>query len=102
MPSDPSPAGEPGASAVHLPAVPPPLPPGLLEPWRVIAAGALAWLVVTILSFTVAGLQDWRPVCIAGLATGLLGTSIFLWQKSAAQRGARGAQVGLTFGRKRD
>jgi Protein of unknown function (DUF2530) len=102
MPSDPSPAGRPGSPAAHLPPEPPPLPPGLLEPWRVIAAGALAWLVVTILSFTVAGLQDWRPVCIAGLATGLLGTSIFLWQKSAAQRGARGAQVGLTFGRKRD
>ncbi|MGB3481334.1 MAG: DUF2530 domain-containing protein [Mycobacterium sp.] len=80
---------------------PPPLPPGLLEPWRVIAVGIAAWLVVTVLSFTVSALHEWRPVSIAGLATGLVGTSIYLWQRSAAQRGARGAQTGLTIGKKR-
>lgn len=76
---------------------PPPLPPGLLEPWRVIAVGAAAWVVVIALAFTVPALHGWRPVSIAGLATGLIGTSIFLWQRSAAQRGARGAQTGLTI-----
>ncbi|CAN5315433.1 DUF2530 domain-containing protein [soil metagenome] len=100
MPTDPTPVGQPGEPAPRPAPEPPPLPPALLEPWRVIAAGALAWTVVTILSFTVSALEEWRPVCLAGLATGILGTSIFLWQKSAAQRGARGAQVGLTFGRK--
>ena len=75
---------------------PPPLPPGLLEPWRVIAAGAAVWVVVAVLAFTVPALHEWRPVSIAGLATGVVGTSIFLWQRSAAQRGARGAQTGLT------
>jgi len=97
MSSDPPSTGQTGESVVHPPE-PPPLPPGLLEPWPVIVAGALAWLVVTVLAFTVSALQDWRPVCIAGLATGLLGTAIFLWQKSAARRGARGAQVGFTVG----
>jgi Protein of unknown function (DUF2530) len=83
------------------PPEPPPLPPGLLEPWRVIAAGAVAWVVVAVLSFTVPALQDWRPVSIAGLATGVLGTAIFLWQKSAVQRGVRGAQTGITIRRNR-
>lgn len=100
MSSDPAATGQTGESAVQPPE-PPSLPPGLLEPWRVIAAGALVWLVATILAFTISALEDWRPVCLAGLATGLLGTSIFLWQKSAARRGSRGAQTGLTVGENR-
>lgn len=80
----------------------PPLPPGLLEPWRVIAVGAAAWLVITGLAFFVPALESWRPVSLAGLATGVLGTSIFLWQRQAAQRGSRGAQTGLTIGEKRN
>jgi len=82
--------------------VPPPLPPGLLEPWRVIAVGAAAWLVVTALAFLVPALESWRPVSLAGLGTGLLGTSIFVWQRRAAQRGSRGAQTGLAVGEKRN
>jgi len=58
----------------------------------VIAAG---WLVAAVLAFTVPGLHDWRPVTVAGLGVGVLGTSIFLWQRSAVRRGARGAQRGL-------
>jgi len=77
------------------PVTPPPLPTGLTEPWRVIAAGAAGWLVATILAFTVPELASWRPICIAGLGVEVLGTSIFLWQLSAARRGARGAQTGL-------
>lgn len=71
---------------------PPELPAVLLEPWIVIAIGALAWLVATVAAFAVPGLEDWRPVTVAGLGTGLLGTSIFVWQSHAARRGARGAQ----------
>ncbi len=74
---------------------PPALPAALLEPWPVIAVGALLWLVVTLAAFTIAELETWRPICVAGLATGVVGTSIFLWQRSAARRGARGAQTGL-------
>lgn len=74
---------------------PPPLPAALLEVWPVIAVGALAWLIATVVAFTVPHLAGWRPVTLAGLGVGLLGTGIFLWQRDASRRGARGAQIGL-------
>jgi hypothetical protein len=74
---------------------PPPLPASLLEVWPVVAAGALAWLVAAVAAFTVPVLETWRPVTVAGLGVGLLGTGIFLWQRDAARRGARGAQTGF-------
>lgn len=75
--------------------VPPTLQAPLTAPWRVIAVGALAWLVATVAAFAVPGLQPWRPLTVAGLAVGLLGTVIFLWQRDASRRGTRGAQTGL-------
>jgi hypothetical protein len=74
---------------------PPPLPAALLQPWPVIVAIAACWLVAVALAFTVPGLHDWRPVTVAGLGVGVLGTSIFLWQRRAARHGSRGAQSGL-------
>jgi hypothetical protein len=74
---------------------PPTLPAILLEPWPVIVVLALAWLIATVAAFTVAALQDWRPVTVAGLGVGLLGTIIFVWQRRAVRRGSRGAQSGL-------
>ncbi|OBI89317.1 DUF2530 domain-containing protein [Mycobacterium asiaticum] len=74
---------------------PPPLPPALLAVWPVIAVGALGWLVAVAAAFLIPSLQTWRPVSIAGLGVGVLGTSIFVWQLAAARRGARGAQSGL-------
>jgi hypothetical protein len=74
---------------------PPPLPAPLLEIWPVIATGALAWLVAAVAAFAVPALETWRPVTLAGLGVGLLGTGIFLWQRQAARRGARGAQTGF-------
>ena len=91
-----------GPSASADTPTPPPLPAGLLEPWRVIAIGAAAWLVIMVLAFSVPAMETWRPVSVAGLGTGVLGTSIFLWQRRAAQRGARGAQKGLTIGENRN
>jgi hypothetical protein len=75
---------------------PPPLPAVLLDPWPIIAIGALAWLLAAVAAFAVPALTSWRPLTLAGLAVGVLGTSIFLWQRTAARRGARGAQSGLT------
>ncbi|MDQ2637844.1 MAG: DUF2530 domain-containing protein [Actinomycetota bacterium] len=75
--------------------VPPPLPQALLNPWPVIAVIAAGWVIAAVLSFTVPGLAEWRPYTVAGLGVGALGTSIFLWQRSAVRRGARGAQSGL-------
>ncbi|MCW2554155.1 MAG: hypothetical protein JWR78_3936 [Mycobacterium sp.] len=77
------------------PPVPPALPEVLLRPWPVIYVIAAGWLVSVVLAFTVPALHDWRPVTVAGLGVGALGTSIFLWQRSAVRRGSRGAQRGL-------
>ncbi|MBY0443101.1 MAG: DUF2530 domain-containing protein [Mycobacteriaceae bacterium] len=74
---------------------PPPLPIGLLSVWPVIVIGALAWLIAAIAAFSLPALANWRPVTVAGLGVGLLGTGIFGWQRAAARRGARGAQEGL-------
>jgi hypothetical protein len=74
---------------------PPPLPAVLLDPWPVIAVGALAWLIATVIVFLTPALATYRPLTLAGLAVGVLGTSIFLLQRDAARRGSRGAQTGL-------
>jgi len=75
---------------------PPALPQILLEPWPVIIVVAACWAIVTILAFAVGGLHEWRPIAVAGLGVGVLGTSIFLLQRRAARRGSRGAQSGLS------
>jgi hypothetical protein len=74
---------------------PPPLPRALRALWPVILAGALGWLVAAVAAFLVPALASWRPLTLAGLGIGVLGTSIFLWQLAAARRGSRGAQSGL-------
>ena len=51
--------------------------------------------LVTGLTFAVPGLECWRPITVAGLGVGALGTAIFLWQRHAVRTGARGAQSGL-------
>jgi hypothetical protein len=83
------------ATPQHEPPVAPELPEVLLRPWPVIYVISAGWLIAVVLAFTVPGLQDWRPTTVAGLGVGVLGTSIFLWQRSAFRRGARGAQSGL-------
>ena len=56
----------------------------------------MLWLLATVAAFTVDACATWRPITLAGLGVGALGTGIFLWQRSAARRGARGAQTGLS------
>lgn len=73
----------------------PPLPAALVHAWPFIALGALGWVVAAAVAFLVPALASWRPVTLAGLGVGLLGTTIFLLQLAAARRGARGAQAGL-------
>ncbi len=61
-----------------------------------IVIGALAWLAAALVAFLIPALAAWRPLTLAGLAVGVLGTSMFLWQRTPDRRGARGAQTGLT------
>ena len=75
---------------------PPALPAVLLKPWPVIVVITAGWLIAIVLAFTVPALHEWRPLTIAGLAVGALGTSIMLWQRRAVRRGSRGAQIGLS------
>ncbi|MDT5184856.1 MAG: hypothetical protein QOI29_3014 [Mycobacterium sp.] len=75
---------------------PPALPAVLLKPWPVIVAITAGWLIATVLAFTVPCLHECRPFAVAGLGVGVLGTSIFLWQRHAVRRGSRGAQSGLS------
>jgi protein-S-isoprenylcysteine O-methyltransferase Ste14 len=84
MPADPSEGPE-----------PPPLPAALLQVWPVIVVGEVAWLVAAVVAFAVPTLDSWRPVTLAGLGVGLLGTGVYLWQRAAVRRGVRGAQTGL-------
>jgi protein-S-isoprenylcysteine O-methyltransferase Ste14 len=74
---------------------PPALPARLLAPVPVIIVVATGWLIAVALAFTVPALHHWRPITVAGLGVGLLGTSIFLLQLRSARRGDRGAQRGL-------
>ncbi|BBZ47847.1 DUF2530 domain-containing protein [Mycobacterium parmense] len=73
----------------------PPLPRALLNAWPFIGVGAAGWTLAALAAFLVPALQSWRPVTLAGLGVGVLGTSIFLLQLAGARRGARGAQTGL-------
>ena len=75
---------------------PPALPAILLKPWPVIVVITAGWLIAGVLAVTVPALYEWRPFTVAGLAVGVLGTSIFLWQRHAVRRGSRGAQSGLS------
>lgn len=93
-PSEPSDPIQPSPCPTAEP-VAPELPAALLNPRPVIATGAALWAIATVTAFTVPALETWRPVTLAGLGVGVLGTSIFLWQLAAARRGSRGAQSGL-------
>jgi hypothetical protein len=66
-----------------------------MNPWPVIAVGAALWALAAIAAFSVPALHSWRPITLAGLAVGVFGLSLFLWQRSAARKGSRGAQTGL-------
>jgi zinc transporter ZupT len=74
---------------------PPPLPPVLLGIRPFFLTGGLAWLVAVAAAFLVPALESWRPIALAGLATGVVGLGVFSLQLAAARRGSRGAQTGL-------
>lgn len=82
--------------AVTDPSNDPLLPGRLTDPRPVIAVGAAAWLVATVVVL-LSG-DRWGgllPICVAGLVLGALGSGLFLLQRRAARRGSRTAQQGL-------
>jgi hypothetical protein len=73
----------------------PELPARLRDPRPAIAVGAALWALAAVGAFALPALEHWRPVTLAGIGVSIFGLSLFLWQRSAARRGARGAQSGL-------
>lgn len=74
----------------------PQLPPRLTDPRPVLAVGSALWLIATVVVW--AGGDRWasaRPVCLMGLAVGLIALVIYLVQRRGARRGDKGAQTGL-------
>ncbi|MBF6092819.1 DUF2530 domain-containing protein [Nocardia cyriacigeorgica] len=74
----------------------PQIPPRLTDPRPVLVVGCALWALATLVVW-VSG-DRWetaRPVCLMGLAVGLLGYTIFLVQRRGARRGDKGAQTGL-------
>lgn len=74
----------------------PELPRALRAPVPVIVVGMIGWVVATVIvALTDLGGDRALPVCLVGLAVGLLGTTIVLVQRAGVRRGDRGAQEGL-------
>lgn len=74
----------------------PELPRALRAPEPLIVVGMIGWVVATVIvAVTDLGGDRALPVCLVGLAVGLLGTTIVLVQRAGVRRGDRGAQEGL-------
>ncbi|QXQ15992.1 DUF2530 domain-containing protein [Skermania piniformis] len=75
----------------------PDIPARFTDPLPVLAVGTVAWLIATaVVWLSGARWAEARPVCLMGLAVGLLGYTIFSVQRAAARRGAKTAQTGLS------
>jgi hypothetical protein len=67
----------------------------LTDPRPVLATGTVVWAVATGVVWTVSRFAAERPLCLMGLAVGLLGYTVFAVQRRSARRGDKGAQLGL-------
>ena len=76
---------------------PPALPPVTTGVWHIALPGTIIWLVAfVVLLFFVPQLQSndamiWLWTCLAGFVTGLLGLSVYWWQRRAARLAKRSA-----------
>ncbi|WP_280424668.1 DUF2530 domain-containing protein [Nocardia carnea] len=74
----------------------PQFPSWLTDPRPVLVSGSVLFAIATLVVWL--GGDRWesaRPVCLMGLAVGLLGYTIFVVQRRGARRGDKGAQTGL-------
>jgi hypothetical protein len=93
-----APLGSPGTvvDVTDAPQVPQ-LPARLTDPRPVLTTGTVLFAIATLIVWASGDRFDEAlPTCIAGLAVGALGTTIFWIQRRAARRGSKGAQSGLT------
>jgi hypothetical protein len=79
---------------------PPPPPPALVDTARVVGVATAVWFVVWagLLVAHWAGarpLDIWFSTTLCGWVLGLMGYSVFRWQRWAARTGRRGAQSGV-------
>lgn len=78
----------------------PDLPPRLTALFPIVIVGTIIWFA----GFAGFAVHDfggghtpsiWLWTCLAGVVISLIGMGIMLWQRNAARRGSRGAQVGI-------
>jgi nicotinamide riboside transporter PnuC len=74
----------------------PPAPPArLVDLWQIVIAGNIVWLVIFVVAlFTGPSILAWTA--FTGMVLGAIGMGIMTWQRSAARRGSRTAQQGLS------
>ena len=76
---------------------PPPLPARWVDAWPLVGLGTALWflafcgLLIAHLGFG-APATEWLWTTLAGWLLGFAGFAVMRWQRSAARRGARGAQ----------
>lgn len=75
---------------------PPPLPRGLADPRPVVAIGTLGWSIAAVGCQATGTPPGWVWTCVVAALLGLLGLIMIHLQYSAAQRGSRTAQRGLS------
>jgi hypothetical protein len=86
---------EPETDGAAGPTSPPPLPPVNAGLAHIVIPGTGLWFVgFVVLLFFTADLRAhdamiWLWTCLAGWVLGLIGLSIYFWQRSAARRGTR-------------
>jgi len=76
---------------------PPPLPQRLLALAPVVCVGTGGWIVVAVALAVARYAFDrtppiWLWTALSGVALGIVGAGIMLWQQRAAERGSRTAQ----------
>jgi hypothetical protein len=74
---------------------PAPLPRSLADPRPLVALGTVAWFATAVVLLVVDRSTEWVWTCLVGGLLGLIGLTMIYLQRTAAQRGSRGAQQGL-------
>lgn len=74
----------------------PPLPRRLADPRPLIVLSTAVWAIAAVVLALTGAPASWVWTCVAGIGLGVVGYGVMAWQRSAARRGSRGAQRGLT------